>query len=266
MYRFCLAASAVVTVVAFASIASAADMPVKAPIYKAPAAMPYSWTGFYVGGNIGYSWGNGDASYSDPGLVSIGLPPSLSGSQKINGVIGGGQVGFNWQANNTWVFGIEADFQGSGEKGSFNNSYADGLDATGATTQILGESKILWFGTVRGRVGVLVNPTLLLYGTGGLAYGKISTSGSVSDPSCGTGPTCSWSFGNSATNVGWTIGAGVEGAIQNTRDWTWKVEYLYIDLGSVSGTGHESDFGTTYSWSTKVADNILRVGVNYRFH
>jgi outer membrane immunogenic protein len=264
MGRFGRAALAAVAAFGFAPVASAADMPTKAPV--APVAAPYSWTGFYVGGNIGYSWGHGDANYTDPGLASIGLATSLSGSQKIDGVIGGGQFGFNWQANNIWVFGLEADFQGSGEKGSFNNSYPDGLDATGATTQNLGDSKILWFGTVRGRVGVLVNPTLLLYGTGGLAYGRISTSGTITDPSCGTGPTCSWSFGNSATKVGWTIGAGVEGAIPNTRDWTWKLEYLYIDFGSISGNGFESDFGTTYSWSTKVTDNILRVGVNYRFH
>jgi outer membrane immunogenic protein len=241
----------------------AADMPVKAPVYKAPVEAVYNWTGWYAGGNIGYGWGNGDANYTDPGFAIVGLPTSISGSEKLDGIIGGVQIGYNWQANNTWVLGLEADFQGSGEKAS-NNFSASYSDFEGGTINQNQETKILWFGTVRARAGVLVTPTLLLYGTGGLAYGRISTSGTVTDTGCT--PACSWSFGNSATNVGWTLGAGIEGAIPSTRDWTWKIEYLYMDLGSVSGTGHETDFGSNYSWSAKVTDNIVRVGVNYRFH
>jgi outer membrane immunogenic protein len=246
--------------------ASAADLPVKAPVYTAPVVVVYNWTGWYAGGNIGYGWGNADANYTDPGFAIAGLPTSFSGSEKLDGVIGGGQIGYNWQANSTWVFGLEADFQGSGQKGSrsFSNSYI--FDCEGTCTGNINqnqETKIQWFGTVRGRVGVLVNPTILLYGTGGLAYGRISASGTVTDTGiC----ACSWSYGNSTTKVGWTLGAGIEGAIPNTRDWTWKVEYLYIDFGSVSGNGFDFDSGTAFSWSAKVTDNIVRVGVNYRFH
>ena len=250
--------------------ASAADLPVKAPVYKAPVEAVYNWTGWYAGGNIGYSWGNGDSNYTDPGFASAGLPTSFSGSQKIDGIIGGGQIGYNWQANSTWVFGLEADFQGSGAKGSISNSNSYSYDCEGTCTAKINQNqevKILWFGTVRGRAGVLVTPTMLLYGTGGLAYGRISVSGTVTDTFPGCNPAiCNWAYGNSATNVGWTLGAGVEGAIPNTRDWTWKVEYLYIDFGSISGTGHDPDFSSTYSWSAKVTDNIVRVGVNYRFH
>ena len=243
--------------------AMAADLPVKAPVYKAPVEAVYNWTGWYAGGNIGYGWGNGDANYTDPGFAIVGLPTSISGSDKLEGIIGGGQIGYNWQVNNNWVFGLEADFQGSGQKASnsFSGSFSDFEGGTISQNQ---ETKILWFGTVRGRVGMLVNPTLLLYGTGGLAYGKINVSGSVTDTSCT--PTCAWSYGNSTTKVGWTLGAGIEGAIPNTRDWTWKLEYLYIDFGSVNGSGFDTDFGSVYSWSAKVTDNILRVGVNYRFH
>jgi len=266
MHRFGCAALTAVVVLGIASVASATDLPVKAPIYKAPVAIPYSWTGFYVGANIGYSWGNGDATFGNPLFPSVLLPATFSGSQKLDGVIGGGQIGYNWQANNTWVFGVEADFQGSGEKGSstFGDPYCHDCDLPTPTGVINGTltSKILWFGTVRGRVGVLATPTLLVYGTGGLAYGKISTSGSVTDS---VGPF-TWSFGSSATNVGWTVGAGVEGAIPNTSDWTWKVEYLYIDFGTVSGSAHDPDFGGIDTWSTKVTDNIVRLGLNYRFH
>jgi len=115
---------------------------------------------------------------------------------------------------------------------------------------------------VRLRAGWLVTPTVLLYGTGGLAYGNVDASGSITDS---VGPF-TYSFNNSATNVGWTGGGGIEGIVPNTTNWSWKVEYLYVDLGTVSGSAHDPDFGGIDSWSTKVTDNILRVGLNYLFH
>src|SRR5215204_5916365 len=104
--------------------ASAADLgvgPRPAPAYAAPPA--FSWTGFYVGGNVGYSWGK-----SENDITVVGLPPFLFGlstaslargdrdETDVNGVIGGGQAGFNWQVGN-WVIGTESDLQGSGQKG-----------------------------------------------------------------------------------------------------------------------------------------------------
>ena len=249
-----------VVALAWGSSALAADLPVKAPVYKAPVAAAYNWTGWYAGGNIGYGWGTADANYTDPGFGFFGLPTSFSASQNLNGIIGGGQIGYNWQADNTWVFGLEADFQGSGAKATASR-YLPINNFEGISQSI--EAKIWWFGTVRARAGVLVTPTIWAYATGGLAYGNVSASGTVTDTSCI--PTCSWAFSNSKTNVGWTVGAGVEGAIPNTREWTWKIEYLYLDLGSISGTGVETDFGTTYSWSAKFTNNIIRAGINYRF-
>jgi outer membrane immunogenic protein len=120
--------------------------------------------------------------------------------------------------------------------------------------------KIDWFGTVRARGGFLVSPTVLLYATGGLAYGEVKTSDAI-----GVAPTV---FSATTTNVGWTLGAGVEGAIGG--GWTAKFEYLYVDLGRASGT-----FLTTIAaapagvlsatYSSRVTDNIVRVGINYRF-
>ena len=261
-----------------ATSAGAADLPVKAPVYKAPVVAPYNWTGWYAGGNIGYSWGSARSDFNIPDFAGIGLPSSFSDSLKPKGLIGGAQLGYNWQKDNTWVFGFEADFQGSAEKDShsFSNGFnflipgggncdgpCDPVQINGTLSQTI-EAKIQWFGTVRGRAGVLLNPTTLLYGTGGLAYGKVSASYNANITFIGLG-TASSSFGETKTKFGWTLGAGIEGAIPNTRDWTWKAEYLYIDLGSISGSGIDPVVGP-YSWSAKITDNIVRVGANYRFH
>lgn len=264
MHRFRFAGLAAVAVFGFASLASAADLPRKAPVYSPPPPPAFGWTGFYVGGNIGYSWGHADANYTEPAFAGVGgsVTPTLLGSSSLDGIIGGGQIGYNWQTNN-WVLGIEADFQGTGEKGSFSNPYpyAGGI----FILNHIQDNKLSWLGTVRGRVGVLVTPTLLIYGTGGLAYGKINVSGTINDT--GANATGPWFYGSSTTKTGWTAGAGIEGAIPTTRDWTWKLEYLYVDLGTVSGNGVDCcDSVGPFTWSTKVTDNILRVGVNYRFH
>lgn len=250
--------------------AHAADIPVKTPIYKAPVIVPYNWTGLYVGGNIGYSWGHATTDTVAPDLVFSVLPSAISTSLRPDGLIGGAQVGYNWQRDNSWVFGIEADIQGSAEKNS--NTRIDPFTifeqgqpySVGTVTRIL-ETKIQWFDTVRGRTGVLLNPTTLLYGTGGLAYGEINNSDAVKIhttlPLPFTGVT---TIGDSKTKFGWTVGAGVEGYILNSREWTWKVEYLYINFGSLNGAGTDLIAGP-YRLSTKVTDNIVRIGLNYKF-
>jgi outer membrane immunogenic protein len=239
-----------------AAIAPAAVSPARA------ASPVFTWTGFYVGANAGYSWGTGAVNYNDPALGGFGLPTSITGSNKLNGAIGGGQIGYNWQFDNAWVAGLEADLQAANEKGSTNFSYPylsgnEGLTLSGSLS-----SSIQWFGTVRGRVGWLFNPTTMVYATGGLAYGRVTAAGSFSSSACAT---CMWSFNDAAINVGWTVGGGVEGAFPNSPNWTWKVEYLYIDLGSISGTGFDTGFGGPYSWNAKFTDNIFRVGANWHY-
>ncbi|HZP69011.1 MAG TPA: outer membrane protein [Pseudolabrys sp.] len=257
---------AAVGALSVAAPAMAADMPIKAP--KVPVALPYSWTGFYAGANIGYSWGRADTDFAASNLVPFGIS-GFSGTQHVDGVIGGGQIGYDWQYNNQWVFGLEADFQGSGEKDSDPRApLSFGVDlgettVTFALNQTL-ETKIKWFGTVRGRFGYLVTPTVLLYGTGGFAYGRIEAT-STQTLSTSLGTSVSSIVDATKTKFGWTAGAGVEGAIPNTPDWTWKVEYLYIDFGHLGVAGSDTVLGT-YSWSTHVTDHIARVGFNYRFH
>jgi outer membrane immunogenic protein len=276
-------------VLALGSPAFATDLPApvyKAPVYKAPAASPlYNWSGFYIGGNVGYGWGkaNTDIAFAGGNAFSVGgadpFPPfAHSDSLKLNGPNGGGQIGYNWQFAPMGVLGIEADLQTSRQKNS--NRFVDSfslsdhvdtetiLDGTTVTDH---EAKISWFGTVRGRLGYVWND-VLLYGTGGLAYGKVGLSGTsvstVTHSGFGLGgpaftTVAATSFATSAVNLGWTAGAGIEGALAN--NWTWKAEYLHMDLGSVSVTGKAPTGVAFTATSGNFTDDIVRVGLNYRF-
>ena len=236
----------------------------KAPVMVDPG---FNWSGFYVGGNVGYSWGRSGNSET---LSSVATGAALftnTSRNDVNGVIGGGQVGYNWQTSN-WLFGLEADIQGSGEKGS---STIVCLACGSGPSDLMANltQKLNWFGTFRGRAGVLATPTVLLYATGGLAYGEVDTGGSITGPTLQV-PLATVAFpGTSSTRAGWTVGAGVEGRIAG--NWTAKLEYLYMDLGTVNaGPFATTILGTTRnalaaSYSSHFTDNILRVGVNYNF-
>ena len=252
-------------------------MAVKAP--PPPVAAPiYSWTGFYVGGNVGYSWGspNSDYVFTEGGLT----PQTFAHSNALDftGAIGGVQVGYNWQAPNLWVVGFEADWQGSSEKASlgYSDPYAFDyfpsfpLDVTGAVTTNY-DANILWLGTVSGRMGYTWD-RLLIYATGGLAYGDVRISGTSNDSGggfFGTGPITyngTARFDASRVNMGWTAGGGIEGAL--TNNWSWKVEYLYVDLGSLSlfAPGPFPTDPENVAVQAKFTDSIVRAGLNFRFH
>ncbi len=251
--------------------AAVAALGLTGPAFAAPPQPIYSWTGFYAGGNVGYSWGDVFSNLNAPGFprprcFSGDLPSSFPVSLHPSGVIGGGQAGYNWQLNRSVVVGIEADLQASDEKARAFGSFNYSCDLEGFGTCTLGqtrEAKIEWFGTVRGRIGYLLTPTTLLYGTGGLAYGRVTLSGTVTDPD-NTGETLL--FGRSQVNAGFVVGTGFETMIGNSRNWTFKAEYLYIDLGSLRGSGIEPITNNPYSWDARFIDNIFRVGVNYQFH
>jgi outer membrane immunogenic protein len=263
-----LIGSAVVVSLLSATNAFAADLAArpytKAPVYVDPG---YNWTGFYIGGNIGYSWGRS----RDDSTLTNGAGTVLfvtSDRSNLDGVVGGGQIGYNWQMQN-WLWGLEADIQGTGERGSRAFTCPTGVCTPpfgvlavfpGPAVPVALDQKLEWFGTVRGRVGVLATPKVLFYATGGLAYGEVKTSETI-----GLVPA---SFSNSDIKVGYTVGVGVEGVIGG--NWTAKLEYLYVDLGRVSGS-----FLTTIpalgggfltsNYSSRITDNVLRVGLNYKF-
>jgi outer membrane immunogenic protein len=209
------------------------------------------WTGWYIGGNVGGSFGTASDSASIAGV------PVGGGSPNLDGVVGGGQIGYNWQAN-AWVFGLEADIQGTSEDGSNSTSLTTIIPGAPAVTGALSYSeKLPWFGTVRGRFGVLANPNWLLYATGGLAYGEVDTSATITSGAL----AASSSF--DTTRLGWTVGGGVEAFL--SRNWSAKVEYLYVDLGSFSNTFTGVGTFTPVTLSTHVTDNIVRAGLNYHF-
>ncbi|SDS35793.1 outer membrane protein [Bradyrhizobium canariense] len=272
--KFIVAASAALF---GATSAFAADLP--APIYtKAPIVVDpgYNWTGFYLGANVGYSWGRSSGTSALTNGAGTTLFTS-SGGSNLDGIVGGGQAGYNWQMQN-WVWGLEADIQGTGERGSRDFTCPTGICTPGtlpagflalvfvipgAAVPVSLEQKIDWFGTVRGRVGILATPRVLFYATGGLAYGDVSTNETIGASS----------FSASDLRVGYTVGGGIEGALGG--NWSAKLEYLYVDLGRTSGSfttaipafgsGTVASGTLASSYSSRVTDNVLRVGLNYKF-
>ncbi len=267
-----LCALAALTVSSFA-----ADLSAK--VYtKAPPAVAavYDWTGFYIGGNIGYGWGentNPAISVADGGgaglnpFLTTGFPGFPSGNLypglKPSGVFGGGQIGYDKQFGQ-WVLGVVADIQGADFK-------ASGVVLTPATTCCnVTESisaKIDWFGTVRGKVGIAANDWSF-YGTGGLAYGEAKSTTALSCTPGGVGcgaATIGFAGSASELKTGWAAGAGVAKAFGN---WNVGLEYLHMDLGrsSVTASSTTSFFtATTYTASQRFIEDMVRLSVNYKW-
>jgi outer membrane immunogenic protein len=280
MNRF---ATCIATIAALiATPAFAADIAVKAP--PAPPLAPvYNWTGFYVGGNIGASFGRAKTDYNvAPVTVTTTGPtftiPGFAGSAitEPSGFIGGGQIGYNWQFSPILVAGIEADIQGSGERDSITltNSFSDLLSGLTATTVAQYEAKIDWFGTVRGRIGYLFGDgAVMTYLTGGLAYGRVGVDGTSTVSGSLIIPTNTFSvahaIGHSQVNTGWTVGTGTEGKLL-IPGWTYKIESLYVNLGSLDDTDSiavvTGASGGQIHTHTRFNDYIVRAGLNYQFH
>lgn len=254
------------------SIASAADMAVKAP-YPATPVPVYNWTGFYIGGNVGGAWGRFDSAtstvFSPTGYFAASSVPAIAlvGDQRINasGFTGGLTAGYNWQASN-FVFGIESDFNYFGVKGSTSGSALYPCCApTGFAVASSASSD--WLITVRPRAGILVTPSLLLYATGGLAVANVKANFVFTD----TFATATETASLSSTRVGWTVGAGGEYALMN--GWSIKAEYLFVDLGRETATSTNLRAFTpsiafpanVFTHSADLRANIARVGLNYKF-
>jgi outer membrane immunogenic protein len=249
--------------------ALAADLPVKARPAPPPIVEVMNWSGFYVGLNGGYSWGHSSRSlnFFNP-LNGVNILSATGTGRDINGGVFGGQIGYNWQAAN-WVFGIEADAQWTGQKGS-TTAFCPVAGCALTAVAALGSAatltdKLDWFGTIRGRVGFTVTPNVLLYATGGGAWGEVKTDLGVSAFTAAGVPVAALAS-TSTDRFGWTIGGGVESMFAG--NWSAKIEYLYVDLGSVSNSvvlPTSAGLPLGVNLSSRVTDNIIRGGINYHF-
>lgn len=191
-------------------------------------------------------------------------------SQRMDGVLGGAQIGYNVQFAKNCVADLEADFQGTGQRGSsifppiteiFAGAAVTVVTTTGTLTQ-----KMPWFGTVRARLGVEPSEHWLLYVTGGLAYAQIKSTAAIMATVAAPGGTATFATSSTVNNdrAGWTAGVGAEWMF--AKRWSAKVEYLYMDYGNINdgfaGVGTLAVLGI----SSHVTDNVLRAGVNLHFH
>ena len=259
-------------------LAHAADMAL--PV-KAPPPPVWTWTGFYIGANGGYSWGDWDSAsiaaiFPGPGGTLVN-----TASPNVQGAIAGGQIGYNWQLSPQWLVGVEADGQWSGEKASdgYSASVTAGVPGVGpcdvaggcsATTTVTDANawKLPWFATLRGRAGLTGDPTWLLYATGGLAIAgaqfadssiaTVTVFKNASGQVVSTTTLLNSALSGTTTVVGFAVGAGIEKML--TQNWSLKVEYLFMDFGSYTFLA-----GTGFDTNVKMIDNVIRGGVNYKF-
>jgi outer membrane immunogenic protein len=219
--------------------AQAADLPRQT--YKAPppvVAPPFSWTGFYIGANVGAAWSHADVVASTGTSLGTGTNATF---------IGGGQFGYNWQINN-WVLGIEGTIDGIAGNGKTSPNFIIGTGTFNAT------GKATWTGTLAGRLGYAFD-RWMIYGKGG--GGWVGLDGTVN---CLAGPCAGLTATRSGSQGGWMAGGGVEWAFD--RNWTAKLEYNYIGL---NGEGIGTLNGVSYSINNPNVQTFT-VGVNYLFH
>ncbi len=238
---------------AAAGQALAADLPQPAPPpMRAPTpyfAPVFNWAGIYAGVNGGV--GLGSSTWSDRANAAGGG----SGNFHLNGGMIGGTLGVNFQAN-WFVFGLETDLDWQDEKGTsgVGNLFCAAPVTAAGISGLSCQTKSDWIGTARGRVGAAID-RLLFYATAGAAYGNVQA-GLTSLPT------------QSTTRFGWSAGAGVESAF--SANWTAKFEYLYADLGHGASCNSLASCGFDPSGvannSVKFTENMLRVGVNYKFN
>lgn len=276
MKRFLLGSTAFMALIA--SSATAADLPANAPLYQPPppAVLYEPWTGLYLGVNAGYSAG----IWTSDSLASIFPSDSgflTSATPNLKGWQAGGQTGFNWLINGSWLLGLEADVQAAGARANSNGFAATSTPTPDNNFNVVAKQtssnqwQLPWFATLRGRIGGLADAGTLIYVTGGAAVGefKFSTQTTLTAQLFGPGPTGTTpagplivvvgpSFSQSAVRIGAAAGIGVEQKFLG--NWSGRLEYLYLDFGSftfLSGTGVDT--------KVQLRDNIFRMAVGYTF-
>lgn len=238
--------------------ASAADMPTKAPIVRAPMAVPYTWTGCYIGGNVGGGWAHTDqtqiAKVGGPAIV----PNNDFGSSTGTSIIGGGQIGCDYQFAGTWVFGIQGMF----DFGNIRSSHVEPTAFPGFPVgAFISENRTKDIFTATARLGYLFTPQLLGYVKGGGAWARIDHifNGTIPAPF----------LSESATGVdrqGWTVGVGAEWMF--APSWSVFGEFNYMDFGrkDISFIAGPTTVGAADVVSTRLTIQEVLVGLNYKFN
>jgi len=227
----------------FAGPALAADLAVKAP--AAPLApVPFSWTGFYIGAHVGAGWGTKEWDFFEPGE---GRRNEFDSSHTVNGILGGGQIGYNFAFIPSWVTGVEVQFSGADLKGKG--------DCGGADFNC--SSKVNAIGTFAARLGLpIVNNQGLIYVKGGGAYAHDDFK--VSDP------FSPFSSSISDGRWGWMLGTGLEFWVPGApSNWSAKIEYNYMDLGTKSYHFSGTPLAETFDITQRL--HLIKFGINYHF-
>jgi outer membrane immunogenic protein len=235
---------------------------------KALPPAPASWTGFYVGGDLGGAWSNSNDTWDPlPSPIAFG-EFGATGGNSGTAVIGGVHAGYNYQFAPAWVAGVEGDWSWTKAGGSFSQSVM--VDPPpGSCCQLTMGSKLDWVSSLRGRFGYLVTPKLLGYATGGVAWERSDYAGLFCITSCdpAVGPyTANSAFSNIET--GFTVGGGLEWAM--TSQWLLRAEYLYYHFSngpSVVATPPQAFFAafpSGFSWGA-TSLSVVRGGLSYKF-
>ena len=231
--------------------ARAADLLVKAPPQTQVPA--WSWTGFYLGGHVGGAWSKSDW-FEDAAGFPVGFQDASISSSSF---ISGGQIGFDYQAGRA-VFGLQADADLASLVGTVSgaNCFPENGGDQSCTTHIKS------MGTVAGRIGAAFDRTLL-YVLGGFAWEHEKLDNGC--PACNIGGAPGL-FSSVTTRDGWTLGGGLEYALPG--NWSAFLQYNYLKFGTrdVQFTTDLSDGSAPFTEDVRDHINVVKAGVNYRFH
>lgn len=251
MFKLSRAITTLLALLLTSAAADAADMRLKAPPPAAPLPPPFSWSGFYIGGNLGGAWFHSD-------MTDTLFFDNFSNGNNNGAFIGGGQVGFNYQVNN-FVIGFEGEFDGVSNNNNNNGNGVIIAGPLGLGHTFAASLNDTWVATAAARFGVAFDRVLWYAKVGG---GWVGFNGfTVTDLTTGA----SFSGGGNSFS-GWLVGGGFEWAF--TESWSFKFEYDFLGLGSRSFTVPAGGFilvGDTFTTGTANLQ-MAKVGLNYRFN